>query len=404
MLQPRTFLFLLLICSVNVNAQNELYTGGSGRGDCCVKTNSVFLFGQPVLIFSGGGGKGDHTGQSILSYLNGESVTIAYRGGTGRGDISTRSTSTYLNGESINPLYSGGNGRGDNNVLLQQSYLTGESVMLPFAGGPGRGDIVSKSAELFLNNETATSFFRGGNGRGDFSASVSAMYLSGENINMAYEGGPGRGDISSKRGLDLLQNGPVTLNMKLFIEGFYLGGGLMQPVIDPLNLPGICDAVSLELHDAFFPYNLAFSTSELMMTNGNATFHIPETFKNNSYYLTGKHRNSLETWSADPVLLSSTLLNYNFTDFITRAYGDNMTSLGDGNFAFWSGDASDANAGRGIQDGVIESQDYSDIENGVQAIMTGYVPEDLTGDGVVESSDYSLIENNIATLKFLLRP
>jgi hypothetical protein len=44
---------------------------------------------------------------------------------------------------------------------------------------------------------------------------------------------------------------------------------------------------------------------------------------------------------------------------------------------------------------VIESQDYSDMENAVYYTYLGYRVEDITGDGVVESADYSLEENNV---------
>ena len=46
------------------------------------------------------------------------------------------------------------------------------------------------------------------------------------------------------------------------------------------------------------------------------------------------------------------------------------------------------------QDGLVESTDYSDVENASQIFLSGYELTDLTGDGLVESADYSLIENN----------
>ena len=82
-----------------------------------------------------------------------------------------------------------------------------------------------------------------------------------------------------------------------------------------------------------------------------------------------------------------------------------MRNLGDGNFAIWSGDISDAaTATLGRQDGVIESQDYSDMENAVNTIKLGYIPEDITGDGVVESYDYSIMENNVNYIIFSMHP
>jgi len=44
------------------------------------------------------------------------------------------------------------------------------------------------------------------------------------------------------------------------------------------------------------------------------------------------------------------------------------------------------------------------MENGLSEILTGYRTEDITGDGVVESSDYSLMENNVTFIIFAMQP
>ena len=46
--------------------------------------------------------------------------------------------------------------------------------------------------------------------------------------------------------------------------------------------------------------------------------------------------------------------------------------------------------------------DIYSIENMTQLFSRGYISGDLTGDGIVESSDYSLIENNLN--RILSRP
>ena len=71
-------------------------------------------------------------------------------------------------------------------------------------------------------------------------------------------------------------------------------------------------------------------------------------------------------------------------------------NLSDGNFALWSGDIN--------QDGLIESTDYSSIENSSQNFLFGYVPDDLNGDELVESADYSMIENNSQLFLMIARP
>ena len=113
----------------------------------------------------------------------------------------------------------------------------------------------------------------------------------------------------------------------------------------------------------------------------------------------------METWSALPVTFSSMLINYNFTDAVSKAYGNNLKDLADGSFGLWSGDIIDAATFiTGSQDGVIESSDYSELENAVNSILTGYIQQDITGDGVVESGDYSIMENNVSAITFSMHP
>jgi hypothetical protein len=112
----------------------------------------------------------------------------------------------------------------------------------------------------------------------------------------------------------------------------------------------------------------------------------------------------LETWSSNPVTISNNV-SYDFTNALNKSFGNNLSNLGDGKYAIWSGDISDASSAMiGIQDGIIESQDYTDMENAVSAILTGYITEDITGDNIVESADYSLIENNVGSIIFVIRP
>jgi hypothetical protein len=100
---------------------------------------------------------------------------------------------------------------------------------------------------------------------------------------------------------------------------------------------------------------------------------------------------------------------YTFYDFTTNdfnAYGNNQIETFDQQgWAIYSGDISDAgSAVIGNQDGVIEGQDYSDMENAVSSILTGYVYADITGDGVVEGLDYSIMENNVYYVISVMRP
>jgi uncharacterized delta-60 repeat protein len=187
---------------------------------------------------------------------------------------------------------------------------------------------------------------------------------------------------------------PVSLNIKTFIEGFYLGGGQMAASVDLLNQPRLCDTISIELRNEAETNIIAYSVTGVVDIYGEGEFVFPPEVQGKSFYIVLHHRNALETWSSSPVLLKGPITNYNFSDALSKAFDNNMRDLGDGNFAIYSGDIN--------QDGEINQADFSSFENISHLLLIGYLPEDLTGDGLIESSDYSLIENNLG--KIVMRP
>ena len=196
----------------------------------------------------------------------------------------------------------------------------------------------------------------------------------------------------------------LSLNLKVFIEGFYNGNGTLRASIDPILYPGICDTLTVELHEAGSPHTLAYSAKGIISVFGTSNFIFPGVVAGSSYYIVVKHRNAIETWSSGPVEFTG-VVNYDFTTALSQAYGNNLSDLNDGNFAIFSGDISDANSNTtGIQDGIIELQDYYDLVNAVTEFYQGYTSEDLTGDGLVEGSDFSLIENNVSYFISAQRP
>ena len=207
----------------------------------------------------------------------------------------------------------------------------------------------------------------------------------------------------------------VTLNLKLYLEGYYQLGNASLGLMNNDNVGGLLyllgystnfndvDTVIISAMNSV-THSIVDSKKGILKTNG--TVHVTfgsSVLQGTVYYIKVNHRNAIETWSSVPVLLSNI---YDFTSMQSKAYGNNMILTYDNiGWSFYSGDISDANtATLGVQDGVIESQDYSDMENAVSFTLTGYRVEDITGDGIVESSDYSIEEGNLYFTRSLVRP
>jgi hypothetical protein len=200
---------------------------------------------------------------------------------------------------------------------------------------------------------------------------------------------------------------PLRLSLKLYIQGFYQGAGLMRPVLYNNGLSAdinACDSIIVELHKTSAPYSLQFARKILMFSDGTAEIKIPDMYLGESFFIAIRHRNSLETWTSTPVTLNAYSLNYNFTTTSSKAFGSNQAVLPDGKYAFWSGDVSDG-TNSGFQDGIINiAIDYAEVKNAAEHFLTGYLAEDLTGDVIVESADFSIVENNGLPFITIIKP
>ncbi len=106
---------------------------------------------------------------------------------------------------------------------------------------------------------------------------------------------------------------PVTLHLKIYLEGFYKPGHTLAPVADPEGHPTVSDTIIVELHNANSPYGLAEAKKGVIDINGNGDFVFSSITSGASYYIAIRHRNSLETWSRNPVLFSAPSVNFDFT-------------------------------------------------------------------------------------------
>jgi len=167
--------------------------------------------------------------------------------------------------------------------------------------------------------------------------------------------------------------------------------------------PPAADNITVSLMSAVNG-SLVESQTGILNTNGTISLNFTAAVLNNSYYIRIKHRNSIETWSMNPVTMIANA-SYDFTTAANKAYGNNQAEVEPGVWAIYSGDITDAETNTpGVLDGIIESADYSQMENDVYLVSSGYIAADITGDGVVESADYSIMENNVYSVISVIRP
>ncbi len=172
----------------------------------------------------------------------------------------------------------------------------------------------------------------------------------------------------------------MTLNLDMFIEGFYNEGSNLQ----------VSDSVTVELRNADSPFAVADVSKVVVSSAGTATFKFGNA-ANGNYYLAIKHRNSVETWSKFPVALSRTVpVNYNFTSSALQAFGNNQKQIDSSpvRYGIYGGDVN--------QSGSVDLTDIAAVYNGSVNFLTGYVVTDVTGDNVVDLTDITLVYNNSA--------
>jgi hypothetical protein len=189
----------------------------------------------------------------------------------------------------------------------------------------------------------------------------------------------------------------VSLNLTAFIEGYYNGGGLMKPVMYNQGISTsqtLCDSIKVELHQANFPYGLVATSNTLLNINGTATANFVSL--PGPYYIVLKHRNGIETWSANPVSIVGPSVSYNFSNAQNKAYGDNLKQVDNNLWALYSGELN--------QDENIDLLDAQLMEWDILLFNFGYLATDLNGDGNVDLLDTPIVESNINNFVFSNHP
>ncbi|GBL36081.1 hypothetical protein EMGBS15_16760 [Filimonas sp.] len=188
----------------------------------------------------------------------------------------------------------------------------------------------------------------------------------------------------------------VSLNLKLYLEGYYTGAGLMTATLSNQGIgtnQTITDSIDVDLYDTSLSY--IETTKTVLNTNGTASCSFVYALPGN-YYVVIRQRNCIETWSALPIFLTAIPSTYDFTNASAKAYGNNMKELAPATWGLYSGELN--------ADGNIDLLDNIDLEYSIFNFDSGYVPTDINGDGNVDLLDTPIMENNINNFVFSNHP
>lgn len=194
----------------------------------------------------------------------------------------------------------------------------------------------------------------------------------------------------------------VYLTLRLFLQGYYNGNHLMRTVLKNQGVyawKSAVDSVEVELRKDSLGYPLLANSKGIVMQDGTLKVY----FSNNSLvgsngYIVVRHRNSVTTWSANPVSIAP-VMSYTFYDAANKAYGNNLAEISDpaGNvFAVYTGEIN--------QDDNIDLVDNILVENSTNNFEIGYLGTDLNGDGNADLLDNPILDDNIISFIFSQHP
>jgi hypothetical protein len=188
-----------------------------------------------------------------------------------------------------------------------------------------------------------------------------------------------------------------TINLTLMLEGLFNPSSGMMNKAQEVNgdkYPGsIADKVQVIIARPVLPYSGYYSVEGVDLNqDGSCSVTVPRA---GYYYIVVKHRNSIETWSSQPVYAFTDTIFFDFTTAASQAYGDNLKGI-NGKWVIFGGDVN--------QDGIVDISDMNPVDNASTAITFGYVDEDVNGDGIVDVGDLNIVDNNSTAIIISVTP
>jgi len=189
---------------------------------------------------------------------------------------------------------------------------------------------------------------------------------------------------------------PVTLNLDIFLQGFYSGNGLMDNagsggfmfVTAVSTTVTDVDTIKISAMDPVYPYSLVDEQKGILKTDGSVSVTFgPSVIAGNQYFIKVNHQNSAETWSSEPKKFSI-MNNYLFNSAASKAYGGNLALTPDNlYYSIYTGDIN--------QDGAVDGADFLELDPKIQGGEGGYNVGDINGDGAVDGADFLILDPNI---------
>lgn len=101
--------------------------------------------------------------------------------------------------------------------------------------------------------------------------------------------------------------------LKVFIEGFYVGNGTMLSAVNPADpLAEVADTITVSLVAANQLSTVLWSGKAVLYRNGMASVYVSTDCLNKQVFLRVQHRNAIETWSKNPYILRA-INSFDFT-------------------------------------------------------------------------------------------
>lgn len=189
------------------------------------------------------------------------------------------------------------------------------------------------------------------------------------------------------------------INLTVFLEGLYDPGSQYMRKAMAENGPRfpweVADQITISLAESYAPYNVIAGSGLINLnSDGNCTAYFPVSVSGD-YYLIVNHRNSIESWSSSPVSVGTTPVSYNFSDEISKAFGNNTILKGE-KYCIYGADVD--------QNGSVDTADMTPIDNDSAVFASGYNLSDVNGDGITDTADLTIADNNTANFIMVVQP